>query len=334
MYAKIIHGDKVFTILRDEWDDLAQRGMTDTPFQTLTYQESWWRNLQPEGSELHSIIIRSDDNQLTAIACLYIADQGVVRFNGCVEETDYLDLIVEARHAEEAWCLILDCLLSDGYPSWRLLELCNIPEISPSRTILPRISEDLDHFVIESVSEVCPVIKLPDSFDDYLQSLDSKQRREIQRKLRRAHGSNVKLTITGEQDDLQQAVTDFLNLLQKSTFEKRDWLNEGRRALFLAVADAALHSNTLQLMFLEVNGRKAAALFNFNYRDRIWVYNSGLDPNLFGNLSLGVVLTAKAIEWAIENGLSEFDFLRGSETYKYRFGAQDTTVFRLQISRN
>jgi CelD/BcsL family acetyltransferase involved in cellulose biosynthesis len=50
-------------------------------------------------------------------------------------------------------------------------------------------------------------------------------------------------------------------------------------------------------------------------------------------LSLGVVLTAKAIEHAIENGRSTFDFLRGNETYKYRFGAKDTEIYRLAISR-
>jgi CelD/BcsL family acetyltransferase involved in cellulose biosynthesis len=333
MYAKIIHGVDVFTILANEWDDLVQIGMTDTPFQTLTYQEAWWRNLQPEESELHSVIIRSDDNLLTAIACLYVTHEGFVRFNGCVEETDYLDLIVEARHAEESWRLVLDTLHSEQYPQWRLLELCNIPAISPSRTVLPRLAEERELLVIESESEVCPVIYLPESFDSYLQSLESKQRREIQRKLRRAQASNVNLKIIGEQDDLQQAVADFLDLLQMSTFEKREWLNEGRRALFMTVAEAAQKSSTLQLMFLEVNNRKAAALFNFDYGNRIWVYNSGLDPDAFGNLSLGVVLTAKAIEWAIENGRSEFDFLRGGETYKYRFGAQDTAIFRLQISR-
>ena len=63
MYAETINGDEIFTVLADEWDALAQRGMTDTPFQTLAYQESWWRNLPPEGSELHSVIIRSDDHQ-------------------------------------------------------------------------------------------------------------------------------------------------------------------------------------------------------------------------------------------------------------------------------
>ena len=334
MYTEIITGEELFTILADEWDTLAQHGMTDTPFQTLTYQEAWWKHLRPEGSELISIITRSDDDQLAAIACLYITDQGVVHFSGCVEETDYLDLICEARHADEAWRLILDCLLSDAYPQWRLLELCNIPAISPTRTILPRLSEEFNQCVVESVNEVCPIIQLPDSFDVYLQRLDSKQRREIKRKLRRAHGSGAELQVIGKQDDIDQAVTDFLNLLQLSTFEKRDWLNEGRRALFFAVAKAAQESETLQLMFLKVGDRKAAALFNFDYGNRIWVYNSGLDPDAFGNLSLGVVLTAKAIEWAIENGRSEFDFLRGSETYKYRFGADDTTIYRLQISRS
>ena len=105
---------------------------------------------------------------------------------------------------------------------------------------------------------------------------------------------------------MEQAVDEFLELLQKSTYEKRDWLNEGRRAVFHEAAAAAAGAGTLQLLFAEVNGQKAAALFNFDYDGRIWVYNSGLDPAAFGSLSLGVVLTAKAIERAIENGRTEF----------------------------
>jgi CelD/BcsL family acetyltransferase involved in cellulose biosynthesis len=333
MYAQIYHGDAIFTELANEWDALAHRGMTDTPFQSLAYQQAWWQNLQPPDSELFSIITRDDGGALTAIACLYITDQGVVHFNGCVEETDYLDLIAEARHAQDAWSAVFSCLESDEYPSWRLLELCNIPAISPSRAILPRVAEDFDFLIVESIDEVCPIIQLPDSFDTYLHSLDSKQRREVQRKLRRAHGAGANFQIVGPEADLLRAINEFLELLGSSTFEKRDWLHENRRSLFHNVASAAQEAGTLQLMFMEVDGRKAAGLFNFDYDNRIWVYNSGLDPGAFGNLSLGVVLTAKAIQWAIENGRSEFDFLRGNETYKYRFGAQDSTIYRLQITR-
>jgi len=67
---------------------------------------------------------------------------------------------------------------------------------------------------------------------------------------------------------------------------------------------------------------------------RIWVYNSGLDPAAFAALSPGVVLTAAAIERAIAAGRAEFDFLRGNEEYKYRFGAADTHIYRLRLERS
>jgi CelD/BcsL family acetyltransferase involved in cellulose biosynthesis len=63
------------------------------------------------------------------------------------------------------------------------------------------------------------------------------------------------------------------------------------------------------------------------------VYNSGYDPSQFSHLSPGIVVTARCIEHAISLGRSEFDFLRGDEVYKYRFGAQDTEVRRLLIAR-
>jgi len=137
----------------------------------------------------------------------------------------------------------------------------------------------------------------------------------------------------GAEDDLEAAVDEFLRLLQKSTPDKKDWLNEGRRAVFHQVARAALNAGILQLLFLKVAGYRAAALFNFAYRDRIWVYNSGLDPENFAHLSAGVVLSALTIEKAIQQSYKTFDFLRGSEQYKYRFGAQDTTVHRINIRK-
>jgi CelD/BcsL family acetyltransferase involved in cellulose biosynthesis len=333
MITELINDSDVFTVLAGEWDALAQRGMTDTPFQTLAYQKAWWTHLHPSNGRLHTITARNEEKELLAIACMYNID-GVLYFNGCVEETDYLDLITTREHAEIAWRAILDCLCSPGFPQWHALDLCNVPEASPTRSILPQEAQRRGFLFKERVNEVCPVIPLADTFTGYLDSIDSKQRREINRKLRRAEGANAQLVVVGPEDDVDTAVTDFLDLLQKSTFEKRDWLNDGRRAVFYEAARAAHKAGTLQLLFIEVNGKKAAGLFNFDYKGRIWVYNSGLDPALFGALSLGVVITAKAIEYAIENGRATFDFLRGNETYKYRFGAEDTTIYRLHLEQN
>ena len=332
MLSEHTMGTAVFDDLAAEWDTLAGQGITDTPFQTRAYQQAWWRHLQPPEAVLHTITARTEDGRLAAIGCFYIVD-GVLHFNGCVEETDYLDLIVRPEEAEAGWTAVFQHLLQPGFPEWHTARLCNIPAASPTRTILPQLAQANGFSAQEELAEVCPVIALPDNFDTYLDQLDSKQRREVQRKLRRAAGADAQLVIVGPEDDLAQAVDDFLALLQRSTFEKRDWLNDGRRAVFHEIAHSCLADGTLQLLFMEVNQQKAAGLFNFDYKNRIWVYNSGLDPEAFGALSLGVVLTAKAIEHAVENGRAEFDFLRGNETYKYRFGAQDTEIYRITLEK-
>ncbi len=330
-YSKLINGEEAFTTLAPVWDSLAQKSSTNTPFQSLAYQQAWWTHLHPENGKLHTIVVYENDNPI-GIACFYLFDD-ILYFNGCVEETDYLDLICAADNNEAVWTAVFDCLCDPGFPAWKGLDLCNIPEASPTRTFLPQEIKRRGFSFHEDVIEVCPIIDLPDSFETYLDAIDSKQRREIQRKLRRANGADAKLVRIGKNDDLSAAVDEFLSLLQKSTFEKREWLNEGRRAVFHDTAQSALAAGILQLLFIEVEGRKAAALFNFEYNGRVWVYNSGLDPDAFGNLSLGVVLTAKAIELAINNGNTQFDFLRGNETYKYRFGAKDTRIYRQEIRK-
>jgi CelD/BcsL family acetyltransferase involved in cellulose biosynthesis len=332
MRTDLIIGESAFAELAEEWDALASRGMTDTPFQTLAYQRAWWTHLHPEDSTLLTVVTRSGSGELLGLGCFY--DQnGSLHFNGCVEETDYLDLITPAEHAEAVWMATLDCLEAIRTPMWQALDLCNVPAASPTRTHLPAVIRARNYSFEEEQDEVCPVIPLPASFDTYLEDLESKQRRELTRKLRRAEGAEMTTHIVGPDDDVHAEVDSFLALLQKSTFEKNDWLNDGRRALFHDVAQAAQAAGTLQLMFTAVEGNRAAGLFNFDYKGRIWVYNSGLDPTAYAALSPGVVLTATAIERAIQLGRTKFDFLRGDEEYKYRFGAVDTHIYRQRIAR-
>ncbi|MCL4870081.1 MAG: GNAT family N-acetyltransferase [Anaerolineae bacterium] len=326
----VVRGRAAFTQFAPQWDSLAHTGMTATPFQFLAYQEAWWTHLGP--GELSTVAVYRDQDELIALAPFYNLDR-VLYFNGCTQETDYLDLIVRSEQAAAAWEAVVNCLCTD-VPGWDAIDLCNIPADSPTRTILPRLAASRGFSLSESIHEVCPVIPLPDSFEGYLETqLDKKQRHEVRRKLRRAEGAEARLVVVGPDDDIHLAVDQFLELLQKSTPEKQAWLNEGRRAVFHEVAAAAQADGSLQLMFMEMDGVKAAALFNFEYAGRVWVYNSGLDPFSFGHLSLGVVLTARAIELAIQRGNHTFDFLRGNEEYKYRFGAKDTTVHRIEMKR-
>ena len=81
-----------------------------------------------------------------------------------------------------------------------------------------------------------------------------------------------------------------------------------------------------------MDGEKAAAYFSMNYLERIWVYNSAIDQR-FSEDSPGWVLLGYLLQWAIEHQRTEFDFMRGNEDYKYRFGAVDRFVMRAVLTR-
>ena len=330
--SKLIIGPEIFDIVSEEtWNHLAQNGMTNTPFQTYAYQKGWWTHLGL--GQLISVVVYQEPSQIIGLGCFYLHN-GRIYFNASKEETDYLDVLVYEENAELVWSEIFTNLCSDACPSWHSLDFYNLPAPSLSRSILPRLSKNRGFIFSEERAEVCPVIPLGDSFDQYLAGIDKKQRHEIRRKMRKAANAGVDIEIVASAEQLPEAVDTFLDLLQKSTDEKNQWLNEGRTAVFQAVAQAALQHGTLLLMFTVLEGERLSALFNFIYDGRIWVYNSGIDISKAGNLSLGVVLTAHAIQHGIENGCHTFDFLRGDETYKYRFGAQDTEIFRIQIDRS
>ncbi|MEM9776878.1 MAG: GNAT family N-acetyltransferase [Chloroflexota bacterium] len=332
-HAELILGEDIFAVVpAAEWNQLAADGPTDTPFQTHTYQQAWWQNLGR--GELVSVVVKNDAKQLKGIATFLLED-GVMQFNASKEETDYLDLIAQESEFDGVWTAVFNCLCTDACPAWTTLDCWNIPAESPSRTILPRLAQGRGFSLVEERAEVCPVISLEGSFDDYLAGIDKKQRHEIRRKMRKADNFDVEIEVIGPEDDLDQALDDFLHLLQCSTSDKQAWYNEfpSRGDVFRSVAKAARDAGTLLLMFTKVEGERISALFNFMYDGRIWVYNSGNDISKHRNLSLGWVLTGHAIQYGIEQGCHTFDFLRGDETYKYRFGAQDTEIFRLTVRK-
>jgi CelD/BcsL family acetyltransferase involved in cellulose biosynthesis len=70
------------------------------------------------------------------------------------------------------------------------------------------------------------------------------------------------------------------------------------------------------------DGTVVGVLYGFWWRDTFAAYQSGWDPR-YARDSIGSVLVLHALELAAGHGARTFDFLRGREPYKYRFGAQD-----------
>lgn len=323
---------QIFDDIAEEWEALLPDDRSDTLFTMPGWQKLWWEHLG--SGQLAVLVVRDDDDTLRGVASWFVTEQGSVHYVGCEDVVDYLDLVTTPEHADAVAEAVLAYMLSEEAPEWQTIDLCNMPESSPSRQALSIAAKKAGLAAQMNVQEVCPVITLPDTYDAYLDNLDSKQRKELRRKRKRLAPYEVDCYLVGAEHDLDEEMEAFFELMRASTPEKAAFLEEpGHRALFQDVAQYTYEQGLLDLIMLKFDGVRVAAMLQFGFHDRMLLYNSGLKPGKYGSLSPGIVLLTFSIENAIERGFVHYDFLRGDEEYKFRMGAEPTNIYNLRITR-
>jgi CelD/BcsL family acetyltransferase involved in cellulose biosynthesis len=325
----------VFDLLAGEWNSLLDPRRSDNLFTGWYWQRIWWEHLGR--GTLCVVTIRDGEGALRGIGPWFVEEtdgRRIVRFIGCEEVSDYLDFLLMPGHEEEALGALLDFMLSGEAPEWDSFELCNIPQDSMTLDLLPQLAEARGLTTEVIVADVCPVVPLEGTYEDYLAGLDKKQRHELRRKRRRAEGHPVDWYIVGQEHDLDAEIDRFLALMAMSTGEKADFLKQpGHRAFFREMGKVMFEQGRLELIFLTVGGSPAATMWQFTCGERTLLYNSGLNQADYAFLSPGIVLLTHSIEDAIRRGMKKYDFLRGDEAYKYRMGGVATTVHTIFIRR-
>jgi CelD/BcsL family acetyltransferase involved in cellulose biosynthesis len=340
MQIRFIRDEKSFADYAGVWNQLLAKSSTNVPFLRHEFLHTWWSALG--GGEWASgdlWIGEGKDSQedLIGIAPLFITQvegRRTLMFIGSHEIADYLDFISPAEHNAAFLEALCDALLDDGPAGWEILDLYNIPVESPSLNALEKIAQDRDWRITKQTLDPCPWVELDGGWEDYLSRLVKKQRHELRRKMRRSeqHVPSVTWKIVEPGDDLECAADEFLALMANDP-QKGEFLSAEMRAQFHQLIQSAQEAGWLQLSFLKVGDGYAAGYLNFDYANRIWIYNSGMDLS-FRDVSPGWVLLGYIIRWAAENGRDAVDFLRGDENYKYRLGGVDRSIVRLTIERD
>lgn len=334
-----------FEALAAEWNPLLNKSTSNTLFLTHQWQSTWWRHLG-EGDLWILAWRQASSGKLVAITPFYCiqfdesagpeyAGKRQLNIVGCIEVSDYLDLIIADGWEETIYPALLQWLQSDAAPAWDLLDLCNLPDWSPTHRVLPALLQQAGLAVRVFKEDVAPQFRLPLRFEEYLSTqVDKKQRHEIRRKMRRAEReATVGFHLYGPGQNLEAEVDDFIALQRASRADKSEFMTPQMRRFFHAAAQTLDAAGWLRLCFLTLNGEKTAALFAFEYDGHFLLYNSGYDPDAHAHLSPGWVILAYAIQYAIAIGCHRFDFMQGDEAYKYHFGSEDALVMRVIAAR-
>jgi CelD/BcsL family acetyltransferase involved in cellulose biosynthesis len=319
------------------WNALAEAGISDTPFARREMLSQWWTTRGgDEWPDAQLILISaSEGGRLIGIAPLFRAEydgRSALLLVGSIEVSDYLDLIVRPEDLPRFLSGLLDFLTDAAATAGLPLDWYNVPDDSPSFPALRAEAAKRGWSYQEEIYRPTPRIALDGGFDAYLSRLDKKQRHEIRRKMRRAAESPVPVTfeIVQAGSALDTEIESFFELMSHDA-NKAGFLKPAMREHIAAVIRTASAGGYLWLAFLSVGDVKAAAALNFDYKNKLWGYNSGVNRD-FMELSPGWVLLTHQIQWACERGRYEFDFMRGDEEYKYRFGGVDRHVMRVIIS--
>ncbi|MCY4576191.1 MAG: GNAT family N-acetyltransferase [Chloroflexi bacterium] len=314
-----------------EWPNLFSRSTTQSIFLSLPWQTAWAVNCCGSTEEHPVLTVRDDaDGSLHGVAPLN-HDKDAVTFGLDYNVTDYQDILSIPGEEEAVWDAILEHGVAAG---WASIELIGLRDDSPSTQILESRAAEYGWRADRSVWDVSPYVELPDSWDAHVQSLSKKDRHELRRKLRRleASGEAEYRVYDKEHDELPDALDDFVSLMGKSSEAKSDFLTPERRSFLETLTKTMADADSLQLAFLDVGGKPVSATMSFLEGDRLLLYNSGYDPE-YRHLSVGLLLKAYGLRGAIEQGLREYDFLRGNEPYKYDLGGNDRVLYRWQLAR-
>jgi CelD/BcsL family acetyltransferase involved in cellulose biosynthesis len=131
-------------------------------------------------------------------------------------------------------------------------------------------------------------------------------------------------------------------LEQLKALHQRSWRRRGKFGCFGTPRFETFHRDLIRRRFPygEIQLLRAAAgnqaigyLYNFAYRDRIYAYQSGFDYAADGRLKPGLLTHALAIELAMREGYTTYDFMAGENRLKASFASHWRDTVWLSVQR-
>jgi len=315
-----------FESLTSYWLESRSSSMWDCIFVLPPWLEAWWNEFGSE-AELYLCAVRHEGT-VTGIAPLLLRGKEAF-FIGGADVCDYLDFVVVPGREVDFFSVLLDNLRRRG------IGRLDLRPLRPDSTVLTHlvgIARDRKYEVSCKEENISLEMELPPTWEEYLATLTQKQRHEVRRKLRRLWESgDVNYRVIEDSESASQSMAVFLRLFRESRLDKAKFLTARLESFFISLAKRMAQAGLLRLGILELGHFPAAAVMCFDYKNTVFLYNNGYDPQ-YGFLSVGFISKVLCIKDSVERGKGKFDFLKGAEEYKHRLGGKEMTLYGCQVS--
>jgi CelD/BcsL family acetyltransferase involved in cellulose biosynthesis len=328
MRIEAVHTMPGLIALRQEWERLWQELGQPSPYASYTWVRAWLEAQRLE-SRLYILLARDDDGSLLGIAPLQrvplpIPGLGVLTFIG--QETSMSpDFLVQAGNEREFCEAILSYISAQRNISGVILKMAE-PLLGAKPLLEPYFSTSFGDVRIEQYSERL-IVKLPESYEAFLQTLSQKTRQRMRAARKKFSDSKLDFRHNDDIEDFNSRLTDLFAL------NDQRWGQSGGRRIYEGLYPRLHETGMVKVFSLYIGGRQAAGLAALLSKEGLYAEVAGFDYKM-DNHYLGKCLYGLVIEWAILHGYSFLDFGGGSEEYKFRYRPQIFPKYRVTITRS
>ena len=307
---------------KEAWSQVLKVSSENYFFQTYEFASTWWKYFgeNQKNKELFLLVVE-DGGSPIAIAPLMLKkipylNQTIVQFIGG-DICDYMGLIIDGKNYEKYFSKILEHL-----SGLRFLEI-DLKFIPHQSKILQNAdSIDGKNNILRRISQVdaCPYIDLGGDWQKIINGVRKKLIGEIRRNEQKIREKgDLLFKIYNQEIEPEKLLGNYFDLHVKkwkgysgkySQFQYGHW-----RGFITALSRSIRDKGWLDISYLELNGNMIACHFGFIYNRRFYYYMPTFDPDM-APYSPAKILIMKMLKRAYNNGLKEFDFLRGKEPYK------------------
>lgn len=299
------------SLVHELWQKAYEANNFHAPFYDIRWHTLWFETL---GKDYSPLILSVDDNYIVSFA----QKNSTLIFSGGDEVSDYMDLLGPNDGKPIIWNAILQHIESLHS---QVVKLANIPESSRSINFF----KEQKGFIV-SQEDSTPILALAPTWEEYVQGLDRKKRHEFRRKLRKfehQHPPATLLLSPSPSTDIDQLLG-----LMKLDERKKIFLTPDMESFFRKLVKTF---DSAELLFLQIEGKNDAAVLRFELGNTTFLYNSGYDESNYSGA--GWYLHALSIKQAIENNQKIYNFLQGTERYKYDLGGVDHFVYTITSTK-
>ena len=171
-------------------------------------------------------------------------------------------------------------------------------------------------------SDLAVNLLLPKSYDEYLASLTKKNRHELRRKKRKFDKENISYKL---EESIEQDIFEiFISQHKTSKGEKGNFMTDMVEEYFRNL----LNLEGWKIYYTNTDNGVISTAFCYENENGCYLYNSSRNKE-FDYINPGIILYDLIIQKLIEREMNFFDFLKGTERYKYDLGGDSVQLYDL-----